>query len=286
MGGGGYSTINRSVRADYMGYQTKSRDEIFQSRSINEGMNPLNIGIRESRDSAEHPNSVAIIIGLDVTGSMGYIPHALVKDGLPTMMASIIERGIKDPQVMFCAIGDSRCDRAPFQISQFESNDEMLDHWLTSTYLEGGGGGNGGEDYSFVHHFASNHTSIDCFEKRGEKGFLFTIGDDKPHSEIYRSAFKQILGESESTDKKALDMIKEAQKTYHVYHIHVASEASSNVKNTWRNLLGENFIDCTDHNEVPKIIAQLVADNSIKYGQYPISSTNQSTASSTEEMML
>ncbi len=267
MGSGGYSVSDRQVRAQASGYYTKPTHEVFTAKHMNEGMNPYGVKIRESRDSSEHPNSLAIIIALDQTGSMGYMPHHLIKDGLPTLMSGIIENGIPDPQVMFCAIGDAHNgEEAPFQISQFESSDALLDHWLEKVYLEGNGGGNGGEDYSFAHYFAAKHTSIDCFEKRGEKGFLFTIGDDKPHSAITGSMFKHYLGEPEGSQKTAIEMIAEAKKMYNVYHIHVGTEeASGRVKSTWRELLGENFIDCPRFEEAPKIIARIIADNARKY---------------------
>lgn len=38
--------------------------------------------IRECRDSEEHPESLPIIIALDVTGSMGMVPHSLITGGL------------------------------------------------------------------------------------------------------------------------------------------------------------------------------------------------------------
>ena len=267
MGGGSYSFSSRAVRADDLGYHTKSAAEIFTSRSMNEGMDPKGVKVRESRDSAEHPHSLAIMLVLDQTGSMGYMPKELIKDGLPTIMSHIMEVGIPDPQVMFCAIGDAHNhESAPFQISQFESSDELLDHWLTKVWLEGNGGGNGGEDYSFGHYFAANHTSIDCFEKRGEKGFLFTIGDDKPHPSILANMFKGYLGETEASTKTAEEMVAAAQKMYNVYHIHVGyDEASYGTKVRWKQLLGENFIDCPDFREAPKKIAEIIAANARKY---------------------
>jgi hypothetical protein len=45
--------------------------------------------------------SIPIIVALDVTGSMGRIPHDLAKVGLPNMMGGIIEHGIPRPQILF-----------------------------------------------------------------------------------------------------------------------------------------------------------------------------------------
>lgn len=147
MGGTFYSNSNRTLRAESLGYHKKSVNEIFvqnQKRMIHEQMEPSKVFIRESRDSDNHPNSLPIIIALDLTGSMGRIPHDLVKDGLPKIMGGIIQNGIPDPQVLFLGVGDHECDKAPLQVGQFESGDEELDLWLTRTYIEGGGGGNGG----------------------------------------------------------------------------------------------------------------------------------------------
>ncbi|MGR9053887.1 MAG: hypothetical protein ACU84J_14670, partial [Gammaproteobacteria bacterium] len=174
MGYGSYSLEQRTIRSEKLGYTTKSAREIFRQRSINSSMNPYGVRLRESRDSAEHPNSLSIVLALDVTGSMGSIPHHLVKQGLPHIMGNIMQHGIKDPQLLFLAVGDHECDRSPLQVGQFESNDELLDKWLTDVFLEGGGGGNEGESYLLAWYFAAFHTAIDCFEKRREKGFLFT----------------------------------------------------------------------------------------------------------------
>lgn len=276
MGHSSYSSLTRGIREEEQGYKTKSIREIFTAINMNEGMSPFAVSIRESRDSIEHPHSLAIIIALDQTGSMGYMPHELVKTGLPTIMETIIGAGIPDPQVMFCAIGDAHNhENAPLQISQFESGDEQLDHWLTTVYLEGNGGGNGGEDYSFAHYFAAHHTLLDCFEKRQEKGFLFTIGDDKPHPSISSAMFKGYLGTGDISTQSDKQMIKDAQKLYNVYHIHVGThEASYNVKSRWKELLGENFIDCPDFKQAPKMIAEIIAANAVKYSQELISIQN------------
>ena len=140
MGGGTYSSTVRDIRATNTGYYTLSPTEIFKSKSVNSAMNPNGVAIRESRDSTEHPNSLAIILALDVTGSMGSVPHFLVKQGLPSIMDGIIKSGINDPQLLFLGIGDHECDTAPLQVGQFESSDELLDKWLTDIYLESGGG--------------------------------------------------------------------------------------------------------------------------------------------------
>lgn len=153
MGGGPYSANDRSIRAENLGYYDKPIEQVFKQKELHLKMNPKGVAIRESRDLNESSKSIAIILGLDVTGSMDYIPHNLIQNGLPTIMKNIMDLGVEYPQLLFIGIGDHKCDRGPLQIGQFETSDELLDFWLTHTWLEKGGGGNGGESYGLAHYF-------------------------------------------------------------------------------------------------------------------------------------
>ena len=268
MGGGTYSSTTRHERAVTSGYYSEPKEEIFKQREINNAMNPYGISIRESRDSVEHPNSLAIILALDVTGSMGSIPHHLVKDGLPDIMQGIMDKGLKDPQLLFLAIGDHECgDKAPLQVGQFESSDELLDKWLTDVFLEGGGGVNEGESYLLAWYFAALHTSIDCLEKRGQKGFLFTIGDEPTLKSITSKRLVSIMGDGQYETLSDGDLLAKAREKYNVYHLHIKETASggrTHVQDGWKQLMGDNVIMVDRYQEVSGIIAKIVtaqADN-------------------------
>jgi hypothetical protein len=261
MGGGSYSSTDRAVRSSALGYTTKSEQEIFTSRSINSAMNPYGVGIRESRDSAEHPNSVAIVIGLDVTGSMGSVPHFLVREGIVTIMANIIQAGVPDPQVLFLGIGDHECDRAPLQVGQFESSDALLDKWLTDIYLEGGGGGNDGESYLLAWYFAAKHTAIDCLEKRGQKGILFTIGDEPVLTEVPSRVLQKMMGEGQYENYTAAALLSAAQSMYHCFHIHIHETSAGSRQRSidgWKQLLSNNLVVAKRKTDVAHIISSLV----------------------------
>lgn len=262
MGSGLYSASAAVMRHTDLGYDTKSAQEIFTQKDINSSMNPRGVKIRESRDSKEHPNSLAILLALDVTGSMGSVPHNLVKNGLPDIMESIIKAGINDPQVLFLGIGDHECDRSPLQVGQFESSDELLDKWLTDLWLEGGGGGNAGESYLLAWYFASTHTSLDCWEKRKQKGFLFTIGDEPPLRSIPKAEIKKIMGEGQFDNFDAKVLLDAARKTYDVYHIHIHETGAGSIQSVidgWKQLMGDHLIVAERHSDVPKIIADIVS---------------------------
>jgi len=269
MGHGHYSLEERGIRANKLGYKTKSAQDIFKEKYINKDMNPFKLKIRESRDSEEHPDSISIIIGLDVTGSMGTVPHHLVKEGLPNLMNKIMENGVKDTQILFMGIGDHKIDKAPLQIGQFESSDPLMDKWLTDVYLEGGGGRNGGESYFLAWYFAANHTSIDCMEKRCKKGYLITIGDEPTHKDITSDNIKKIMGEvnenlfEEAGNITAIELLTEAQKKYDVYHIHIHQTRSGQIESTidgWKELLGDKLIIAEAKEDVPNIISSIICN--------------------------
>jgi len=269
MGHGGYSLSSRRVRADSLGYATKSTHEIFKSKSINNAMNPSGIVLRESCDSKEHPNSLAIMIGLDLTGSMGSVPHHLVKDddGLPKIVSEIIENGEPDPQILFVGVGDHECDNAPLQVGQFESSDELMDKWLTDVYLEGGGGGNEGESYLLAWYFAGYHTKIDCFDKRNKKGFLFTIGDEPTLKKIPKSAVEKIMGEGQYENFSAAQLLDKARERYNVYHLHIKQTGAGSRQETingWKQLMGDNLVVIEKHNDVAETIAKIVSEKTSK----------------------
>ena len=81
MGGATYSTANAASTRATLGTYTNTVAENFRRREVFREMDPVDITVREARDSPEHPNSLAIILGLDVTGSMGAVQQKLCRDG-------------------------------------------------------------------------------------------------------------------------------------------------------------------------------------------------------------
>lgn len=243
-------------------YRSATRDQIFtqtKEKRIHSLMSPYGIKQRESRDSAEHPLTIAIMVMCDHTGSMGRIPEDFVRDSMPMMMQDIVDLKVVDPQLFFGAVGDHYTDQAPLQIGQFESSAELINKWLTSVYLEGNGGGNGGESYPLAWYFAGYHTSIDCWEKRGQKGYLFTIGDEPFHQLIEGSALKSIMGSNDidySKDYSAEALLTKAKEKYHVYHIHV--DHGYGVDGRWKKLLGENLLVVNDYRDIASLIGKTV----------------------------
>jgi hypothetical protein len=263
MGGGSYDRSSATRAAAT--YQSKPKEDIF-ARQLHQEMNPYGITLRESRDSEEHPNSVPIIFVMDVTGSMGKIPEHVIKHGMIHIMGTIIEHGIADPQVLFLAVGDHITDRGPLQVGQFESNDKDLNMWLERVWLESGGGGNGGESYSLAHYFVNNFVQTDAWDKRKQKGFLFTIGDEKFHENIPGSFIKSLMGNSEASSIISRDEIEKAKEKWHVYHI-VPESPVGDALLQWRDVLGEACFHIKDYEKIPEVVSNTITnhpDNNVK----------------------
>ena len=197
-----------------------SADNLFQNRKMLDKFNPKFIGTRESRDNDEHPHSTPIAIGVDVTGSMGYLSEEIVKNSLNELMKKLYASNvIPDPQLMFAAIGDAEADAAPLQVTQFESDiriaEQLLELWLE------GRGGDVPEDYSLFWYFLAKHTDTDSMKKRNEKGFAFTIGDAPNHDTLSGSSIARIFGDSQVQDMTMEEAAEAALKSYELFHINI-----------------------------------------------------------------
>src|SRR5438552_444688 len=168
-------------------------------RAVHPKMDPRGVRVRESRDSDAHPESHAVVVLFDVTGSMQGVPRVL-QAHLPKLMGLLIRKGYLDhPQILIGAIGDATCDAAPLQVGQFESGIEIEED-LGKLYLEGGGGGHITESYELALYFMARHTATDCYEKRGRRGYLFVIGDEIPYAKVKRKEVTAIIGKELQKD--------------------------------------------------------------------------------------
>lgn len=241
----------------------KATDEIYSSRSIHKDLNPLDVKTRESRDSDDNPNSTPLIVGIDVTGSMGMIADTLAREGLGTLFTGILDRQpISDPHVMFMAVGDANCDTAPLQVSQFEADKRIIEQ-LTQIYIEHGGGGNDFESYNLPWYFAAFHTAHDSMEKRGKRGYLFTVGDEEVPQPLTKAQIKRFVGDSVETDFSTRELLQIAQRTYDIFHI-IIEEGSharthlDRVVRGWTDLLGQHVIRLSDHKRLAETIVSAI----------------------------
>ena len=235
MGHGSYTSADWARLATSKGITSTSHEKnLFKAHKLEPEFDPRFIAMRQSRDSEQHPASTPIILGLDVTGSMGYLAAEIAKKGLhETMMKLFSEKPVTDPQILFAAVGDCT-DNAPLQVTQFESDIRIAEQ-LLCLWLEGNGADDA-EDYELLWYFAANHTAADAWEKHGRKGFLFTIGDADCHTSLSRNDILTIFNDKSPKLTRAA-LAAAAGEKYHVFHVHIQEKSNEPLPRTLRTLL-------------------------------------------------
>lgn len=137
-----YATYNSSVGKSYDTVTNRVINQSYKAVRIDAGLNPQNFNLRECANSEEHPNTIPVILALDVTGSMGPACNETA-EALGVIMTELYDK-FKDIELCVMGIGDLAYDDAPVQMSQFES-DVRIAEALDKIYMEKGGGGNGFE---------------------------------------------------------------------------------------------------------------------------------------------
>ena len=244
----------------------KTKAEVLNTSGMVAAVDPARFsnGVRESRDSAVNPRSTPIIIAGDVTGSMDELAWVLLKESLPAIALEIYDRRpVTDPHILVAAYGDVECgDRAPFQATQFEAGATELGTQTQALYVERGGGGNRSESYHLPWYFAALHTSTDAFEKRGEKGVLFTYGDEGVPPALTRAQIRRVFGTDAERDYTTADLLSMARRAWDVYHLVILqgnhARSCPQVLDEWRGLLGETAIPVDDYTRLGEIIVSIL----------------------------
>ena len=242
-----FKLYSRSMGKTYNSTTNRVEGQVYRSRMLNEQLNPKNV-IRECCNSEEHPNTIPVILALDVTGSMGGACRETA-EALGVIMEQLYKK-FKDIEIMVMGIGDLAYDKAPIQISQFES-DVRIAEWLDKIYMEHGGGGNSYESYTAAWYMGLRHTKLDAYDKQGRKGIIITMGDEPLNPYLPKSELSNVTGDSLQGDIETKDLFKDASEKFDIYHIAVDSPQDSysyyekRIKESFGNLLGQRFMIST-----------------------------------------
>lgn len=254
MGYGSYSAADwTKLKASRQLSNTDNVNEVFKREACNPKFDPRYIGTRECFDSDDHPNSTPIVVGLDVTGSMGYLAVKVATEALNELIMKLYStNSIEDPALMCAAYGDYN-DASPLQVTQFESDIRIAEQ-LLDLYFENRGQGQ--VVPTCLWHFLANRTNIDAIKKRNQKGFVFTLGDSATirKSVSLASTIQRVTGdESHANSPEAV--LKEAEKKFHLFHIMIGGDNSYN-----RELMNGHAmtIQRTDIDLIPQIIISTI----------------------------
>lgn len=239
----------------------KPREAIFRGTGVAPDLDPRYVDVRESLDSASNPHATPVMVFVDVTGSMGHLAENIVKKGLGVIMREIYDRDpIPDPHILCGAVGDTFSDRAPLQVTQFEAEVGKLMPQVERIWIEGGGGGNGGESYAAAWWFAAHKTRCDAIRNRGRKGYIFTIGDEKPHAYLTRDQIVSQLGGNAETDVRLGDLHRAVTQHWNVFHLITPTSTTDeqHAVRAWRDIVGERAIEVDDHEALAEVIVSTI----------------------------
>lgn len=261
-GASSYYSSGRSVDVSPAKRVTNA-SQVFKETRMRDEFNPAKIKLpREACDSAQSPRSRGIIYAEDFTGSMGRFLLSLIQKQFPKLIQMTYETVSFNPHIMFMGVGDvEQGDEAPLQVTQFETDLRMLEQ-LEKLWLEKGGGCNPYESYILPWYFAGKYCKMDCFDKRGEKGFLFTFGDEEPTPALTADELRTVFGNRDDLDKRkvtATDCLEMASEKFNCYHIILrGSNYDRTVVSKWKNLMDGHACDLSDYECLPELVCTIL----------------------------
>lgn len=271
MGGGSYSassfaTYSASVGKSYDVRTNRISGQTFEATQLKEILNPKG-KIRECCNSEEHPNTVPVILALDVTGSMGAACKETA-EALSQIMKTLYDK-FKDVEVCVMGVGDFECDDAPLQVSQFES-DVRVAQQLDQIWMEHGGGGNNYESYTAPWVFGLYRTKLDAYDKQGRKGIIITMGDEPLNPDLPAGTVKDYLGSADGANQfssfETSKLYEDASKKFDIFHIAVDDSSSSyyrhrtKARETFIPILGDRFKESSINN-LGKTICECIEES-------------------------
>ena len=264
MGGGSFSQDTYHRVASFR--SSLPVDQVFKqsaAQEIHPDLNPKGVAVRESCDSPEHPESNAVAIWFDQTGSMGQAPDLFAKGKLGPLMRMLIAKGYLDhPQILYGAFGDFSDGEGIVQVGQFES-DNRMDDCLTKLWLVANGGGQAHESSELAFYFMARHTKIDCFDKRGKKGYMFLVTDEGGYPHVSASQVKEIFGDKLEADIPIERIIEEVQDRYETFLVYLetgayGAPATMEIMKGWKKIFGERFLILKDPADVSELISTTI----------------------------
>ena len=229
---------------------------------VHTNLDPHGLLFRESRDSENHPESVPVVLILDETGSMGNVIKQIQKS-IRSIMKLLVSKGyLPHPHIMVIAIGDAlNHEKAPLQVSQFESDDK-IEQCIDDIFIEMGGGPGMRESYQNAAYVVAYKTRTDHWDKRGQKGYVFFFGDEINH-QFRKEEVISLIGTDDERNlpstlplRDLYDMVKERYHTFFVLPKRANNGGSSEVINHWKVLLGDQAVlQLDDENAAGEFVA-------------------------------
>jgi len=117
-------------------------------------------------------------------------------------------------------------------------------------------------------YFLARKTALDCYEKRGQRGYLFLIGDELPYNYLKRREVRAVIGDELQADIPVEQLMRELETKFDTYFI-VPNLTSyyddPEIHGRWVELLGQNVIRLEDPAGISEVIAATIglAENAV-----------------------
>lgn len=263
-----YACYSTSLGKSYDTVSGRISGQEYTMSHLDPSLDPREFTIRECVNSDEHPNTIPVILALDVTGSMGNSCKECA-EALGVIMSNLYKK-YKDIEFCVMGIGDLAYDDAPIQMSQFES-DVRIAESLDKIYMEHGGGGNSFESYTAAWYMGLKRTKLDA-HNQGRKGIIITLGDEELNPYLPAIQLNNRTGSSEQKDVETKDLYNQVIEKFDVFHIAVNDPHNSyahhktGIENTFGQMLG-NRLKISTINALSQTIEECI-DESI--GDNPV----------------
>jgi hypothetical protein len=234
----------------------------FVARRIDTDLDPRNFKMRECANSEEHPNTIPVILALDVTGSMGKACMETAQ-ALGVIITNLYKK-YKDIEFCVMGIGDLAYDRSPIQMSQFES-DVRIAEALDKIYMEHGGGGNDYESYTAAWYMGLHRTKLDCFDKQGRKGIIITMGDETLNPYLPAARLNAAIDDSAQANIETKALFEQASKKFDIFHIGINEtytyrSLEDEIKESFTAVLGQRY-KVSNINQLAQTIEQCITES-------------------------
>ena len=268
MGSGVFSKValcsySEDLGRTYDSHTGRVSGQSFTKTRLDESLDPKKFKVRECVNSDEHPNTIPVILALDVTGSMGSACKETAET-LGIIVTNLYEK-FKDIEFCIMGIGDLAYDDAPIQMSQFESDIRIVEA-IDKIYREGGGGGNAYESYTAAWYMGLYKTKLDCFDKQGRKGIIITMGDEPLNPYLPKNTLNESTNTKNQSNIDTNDLYKAASEKFDIYHIAVNHHDTAysfykgEIKKTFGKLLGDKF-KVSDLQSLPMTIEECITES-------------------------
>ncbi len=134
-----------------------------------------------------------------------------------------------------------------------------MDQWLTWSFLEGGGGALGTESYELGLYIAARHTSMDCWEKRKHRGYLFMTGDENPYPYVSKKQVHDLVGDALDDDLPLARVVDELQRTFEPFFLIPDPPRAKRCERAWRDALGDHVVVMEEPGDTCLVTAGLMA---------------------------